>query len=251
MDNKDKIGGRAYNNGLRLRNNKYSVKVYYDQNDNLKIETQKVITSKYMEYIKKIPVIRGIAALLVAVFSFLKEVFKNPLKYWFIFLIILADIIYVSLPASTGAVYQEIFLVIYFAIPIALIFIFRNSVSEVFKFHGAEHKAVNYYEDNYTRDMASYSRIHRRCGSNIIFFYIIFTIIASFFNIGVNVFIQNLFILGLSYEVMKITPEKLLIFPAMFQKIVTKEPEQRQLEAAKLALQALLYESETQEKLRK
>src|SRR6056297_877092 len=250
MNNKDQIGGRAYSNGLRLQNKKLSVKVYYDKNDNLRIESSPVKVHKYMKYLKKIPFIRGIASLFIAVFSFLKEIFKNPLKYWFIFLIVIADITYMLIPDSTNIVYQEIFLLIYLAITVALFFIFSNNVSDVFKFHGAEHKAVNYYEDDFKGNIASYSRIHRRCGSNIVFYYIIISILTSFINLGLNIYLRQLIILGISYEILNITPKKFLFLPSLFQKIVTKEPEQRQLKAAKLALQALLFESNHNEKIK-
>ncbi len=250
MDKKDKIGGRAYSNGLRLQNNKMSVKVYYDKDDNLRIKSNPVIMNKYLKYLKKIPVIRGIATLLLAIYSFLKEIFQNPLKYWFIFLIVIADIIYMLMPDSTDVIYQNIFLLFYLAIPIILFFIFRNSVSEVFKYHGAEHKAVNYYENDFKKDIASYSVIHRRCGSNIVFYYIIISILTSFIDLGLNIYLRQAIILGLSFELLKITPKKLLFIPSLFQKLVTKEPDQRQLEAAKLALQALLFESEHNEKIR-
>lgn len=250
MDKKAKIGGRAYSNGLRLQNNKMSVKVYYDKDDNLRIKSNPVIMNKYLKYLKKIPVIRGIATIIMAIYSFLREVFKDPLKYWFIFLIILADITYMLLPDSTEIIYQNIFLLFYLAIPVALFFIFRNSVSEVFKYHGAEHKAVNYYENDLKGDIASYSVIHRRCGSNIVFYYIIVSILTSFIDLGLNIYLRQAIILGLSFELLKITPEKLLFLPSLFQKLVTKEPDQRQLEAAKLALQALLFESEHYQKIK-
>ena len=73
MNNKDKIGGRAYKNGVKLKNNRRAVKAYYDKNDNLKTEIRGVKQNKYLKYIKKIPVLRGIAVLFLAILSFLIE----------------------------------------------------------------------------------------------------------------------------------------------------------------------------------
>lgn len=240
MNEKEKIGGRAYSNGLRLKNKSKSVKVYYDQYNNLKVESKYVKSNKFLKYIKYIPIIRGVVTLFFAVFSFLKEVFKEPKKYWFVFLIIFVDLIYLLLPESKNLAFNNIFLVLYIAIPIFLLIKFRNNVSEVLKFHGAEHKAVNYYENDYEGDIGSYSRIHRRCGSNIVFYYLILSTLGSFVNISLNLFLKEIIILGLAFELLKLTPDKLLIIPAVFQKLVTREPDQRQLKAAELALNVLV-----------
>lgn len=239
MKNKEKIGGRAYKQGVKLKNKNKSVKAYYDKNNQIKIEIKRLKENKYLKYIKKIPVVRGIAILFFAIWSFLKEVIKTPKKYWFIFIIILFDLIYILMPQSTSSGFENIFLIVYFALPIVLILIFKNGISEVLKFHGAEHKAVNYYENNYKGDIKSYSRIHRRCGSNIVFYYILFTILISFFNINFNIIIQELLILGIAYEAIKYTPEKILFIPSLFQKLFTKEPDAKHLKAAEQALEIL------------
>ncbi len=239
MNNKEKVGGRAYSNGVRLQNKQRSVKAYYDNNGNIRIQTNQVKKNKFMKYIKKIPLIRGIAVLFFAILSFLKEVFKEPKKYWFVFLILLAEILYMILPSDSSSAIQGVVFLIYISIPIVLLFVFKNSVSEVLKFHGAEHKAVNYYENDYQGDIASYSRIHRRCGSNIVFFYIIFSILVSFFDLGLPLLLQELLILGIAYEAIKYLPEKLLGIPSLFQKIFAREPEKRQLKAAEAALEVL------------
>ncbi len=243
MNSKTKIGGRAYKNGVRLMNDKRSVKAYYNKENKLEVEISQVKKNKYMKYIKKIPVIRGIASLFFAILIFLKEVFKDPKKYWFIFVIILLDLIYFFIPESSADstnTLETIYLIFYFTVPLVLIIIFKNGISEVLKFHGAEHKAVHYYENDYKGKIASYSRIHRRCGSNIVFYYFLITFISSFFTININVFLQELLFLGLAYEAIKYTPESLLIFPSLFQKIVTREPEERQILAAKKALDVLI-----------
>lgn len=239
MSSKDKIGGRAYKNGVKLQNTKKSVKAYYDQNNKLQIEIKALKQNKYFKYIKKIPIIRGIATLFLAILSFLKEAVNNPKKYWFIFAIILFDLIYIFMPESTSTGIENIFLFAYFSLPIILILIFKNGISDVLKFHGAEHKAVNYYENNYEGDINSYSRIHRRCGSNIVFYYLIFTFLSSFFTINLNLFIQEFLILGIAYEAIKYTPKKLLFFPTLFQKFVTREPDRKHLKAAEKALEVL------------
>ncbi|MCF8001485.1 MAG: DUF1385 domain-containing protein [Halanaerobiales bacterium] len=239
MNNKEKVGGRAYSNGVRLKNKHKSVKAYYDNNGNIRIQTKLVKQNKFIEQIKKVPLIRGIAVIIFAILSFLKEVFKEPKKYWFVFLILMAEVLYMFLPSDSSSAIQGIVFLIYISIPIILLFVFKNSVSEVLKFHGAEHKAVNYYENDYQGDIASYSRIHRRCGSNIVFFYIIISILAGFFELGLPLILQEILILGIAYEAIKYLPEKLLGIPSLFQKLFAREPDQRQLKAAEAALEVL------------
>ncbi len=239
MNKKEKVGGRAYANGVRLKNKHKSVKAYYDNNGNIRIQTQRVKHNKFMKYIKNIPIIRGIAVLFFAILSFLKEVFKDPRKYWFIFLILIVEALYMLIPSGSNAAIQGFLFLIYISIPIILLIIFKNSVSEVLKFHGAEHKAVNYYENDYEGNIVSYSRIHRRCGSNIVFFYIIISILISFFNLVLPLLVQELLILGIAYEAIKYLPEKLLGIPSVFQKIFAREPDARQLKAAEAALEVL------------
>ena len=67
MNNKEKVGGRAYSNGVRLQNKHRSVKAYYDNDGNIRIQTNQVKKNKFMKYIKKIPLIRGIAVLFFAI----------------------------------------------------------------------------------------------------------------------------------------------------------------------------------------
>ena len=76
MDKKEKVGGRAYSNGVRLKNKHKSVKAYYDSNGDIRIQTNPVRQNKFLKKIKKIPLIRGIAVIIFAILSFLKEVFK-------------------------------------------------------------------------------------------------------------------------------------------------------------------------------
>lgn len=243
LNNKEKVGGRAYSNGLRLMNSKWSVKAYYDKNNNLRVKTGRVKRGKYYKYIKKIPVLRGIVSLMLAIAMFLKESTKNPRKYWVVLLIIFLDIIIIFLPASTGGdtvnLIMDIIFILYLVLPVILIIAFRKVIVEILKYHGAEHKAVNYYENDCQGDIQSYSRLHRRCGSNIVFYYILISLVVGSFDININIWLQELIYLGLAYEAIKYTPEKLLFIPYLFQRIVTREPEDKHIEAARLALDVL------------
>ncbi len=237
---KENIGGRAYSNGVRLMNSTHSVKAYYDRNDILQVEVSRVKRSKYLKYIKKIPVLRGIISLLFAVIMFLKESVNKPKKYWAILLIILVDIIYMLLPSTVSDNTMNLLMLLYLLIPVFLLLKFRGIISQILKYHGAEHKVVHYYEGDCQGDISSYSRLHKRCGSNIVFYYLIISLSTLFIYIPVNPYLLELIFLGIAYEAIKYTPENLLFIPYLFQRIVTREPEEKHIRAAKMALNVLL-----------
>ncbi|MFP4661644.1 MAG: DUF1385 domain-containing protein [Halanaerobiales bacterium] len=238
---KDTIGGRAYGNGVRLMNSNYTAKAFYDKENNLRVQVSRVKRSKYLNYIKKVPILRGIVSLLFAVIMFLKEGVNNPGKYWAILLIVVVDIIFMMLPSSVGESTMNLLMLLYILIPVVLLIIFKDIIVEILKYHGAEHKTVHYYENDCKGDIQSYSRLHKRCGSNIVFYYLIISLSTIFIYIPINPFLLQLIFLGIAYEAIKYTPDKLLFLPYLFQRIVTREPEEKHIRAAESALEALTY----------
>lgn len=244
MNKKESIGGRAYSNGVQLMNSKKAVKAYYDKTGDLKVNIKRSKKIKKAHILKKIPVIRGILSILIALWVFLKEVLKNPIKYWFIFLIILFDLVFWFGGNGEISTYRAVFLISYFMLPLFLIFYFRNNISEVLKFHGAEHMAVNYYENDCQGQIKDYSRIHKSCGSNFIFYFLLFQIIGSLLGFEFNLLIRQLLYIGLAYEAMKYTPDSLLFIVTIIQRFVAKKPDQKQIVAAEKALYILLEEED-------
>jgi uncharacterized protein YqhQ len=238
MGKKAQIGGRAYGNGVKLMNSQHSVKAYYDQNNNIKYKKEKVKSNKYFKLIKKIPVIRGIFSLLFAIGMFLKEGIKKPKKYWVIFVILFFDIIYFYF-SGYGGTTGRVINILYLSLPVILIIIFHKTIGEILKFHGAEHKVVHYYENDQQGNIQDYSRLHRRCGSNIVFYYLIISIGSGFINFNVDYYLSSLLYLGVAYEAIRYTPEWLLFIPQLFQRLVTSEPESRHVKAAETALDVL------------
>ncbi len=239
MKKNENIGGRAYSNGLRLMNSRRSVKVYYNKDGELQFDINNSKKSKYNNLIKNIPIIRGVFIIIYSLWVFLKEMVKNPLKYWFIFLIIFLDAYFWFGGNGDGSTLNFIFLIIYFSLPLILIMFFRKNISEVLKYHGAEHMAVNYYENDFKGNIEDYSRLHKRCGSNFVFYYLLFQIIALFLNLRINFFIEHLLYLGLAYEAMIYTPDSFLPAVTIIQRFMTKEPDEKQLKAAEAALKIL------------
>lgn len=149
-----------------------------------------------------------------------------------------------------------------------------KDIKRIFEYHGAEHKAVYAYEregEVSIESVRKYTTRHPRCGTSflaivILVSIIIFALIAQ----GValiwprftmhpflvkKVILFGLHILflplvaGTAYELIKLSGRyytkfwlfKLLVLPGMlFQKITTREPDDRQLEVAIAALKAAL-----------
>ncbi|ADQ14612.1 DUF1385 domain-containing protein [Halanaerobium hydrogeniformans] len=242
MNKNESIGGRAYSNGVQLMNSSKAVKAYYNKAGDLKVDIKRSRKIKKANFLKKIPVIRGILSIFIALWVFLKEVLKNPIKYWFIFLIILFDLIFWFGGNGEVTTFRALFLLSYFFLPLFLIFYFRNNISEVLKFHGAEHMAVNYYENDCQGQIKNYSRIHKSCGSNFIFYFILFQIIGSLLALDLNIIIRQLLYIGLAYEAMKYTPDSLLFIVTIIQRFVAKKPDKKQIIAAEKALNVLMDE---------
>ena len=138
-----------------------------------------------------------------------------------------------------------------------------DEIKRVFMYHGAEHKTVYTFEANeaLTVDNArTKSTLHPRCGTSFLLFVmaisiIVFSLVPStaHFTIkfGARVVLLPL-IAGLAYEVIRFSARhlsnpvcKVLITPGLWlQRITTKEPDDRQLEIAIIALkEALLYDA--------
>ena len=128
-------------------------------------------------------------------------------------------------------------------------------IREVFKYHGAEHKAINTLEAGLPLTSASAagsSRIHPRCGTSFIFIVLVINLIvfavlprpANFiYRFGLHLAVIPL-VAGIAYEVIKFAgkyrgnPLVMAVFaPGMWtQYLTTREPEERHLDVALASL---------------
>jgi len=141
-------------------------------------------------------------------------------------------------------------------------------IQEVFKYHGAEHKAINAMEAGEELSMdatLAQTRLHPRCGTSfaivvLIVSFIIFTFVPRyplgqqsgvFFNATVRFFVELAvlpLISGIAYEVIRIAGKMKssslvqgLLWPGlMSQYLTTREPEPKHAEVALAALQAVV-----------
>jgi len=147
---------------------------------------------------------------------------------------------------------------------LALIGLF-GELRRVFQYHAAEHKAINAYEHGAALDpetVQTYSLIHVRCGTAFLLWVMVIAILV-FSALGEVVghidwkwlvlsrVVALPLIAGLAYEVIRFSARHLdsavcrtLIQPGLWlQRITTKEPDDKQLEIALVALkEALLYD---------
>ena len=129
-------------------------------------------------------------------------------------------------------------------------------VKRVFQYHGAEHKVVNAYEKNDLANAEKYSTINVRCGTSFIMFVMALSIIVYLvIPIDINFFLKyglRLLMLPLiasfGYELIKISPKqenkawfKAIMSPGLIlQRLTTKEPDEKQIEVAMLALRKVV-----------
>ena len=140
---------------------------------------------------------------------------------------------------------------------------FMKEIRRVFQYHGAEHKTVYTFEANEeltVENARPKSTLHPRCGTSFLMFVmaisiVVFTLVPStapfVVKFGARVVLIPL-IAGLAYEVIRFSARhlknpvcRLLIQPGLWlQKITTKEPDDKQLEIAIVALrEALMYDA--------
>jgi uncharacterized protein YqhQ len=138
-----------------------------------------------------------------------------------------------------------------------------DDIKRVFQYHGAEHKTVYTFEANQdltVENARGKSTLHPRCGTSFLLFVmaisiLVFSLVPSTAHFavkfGARVVLLPL-IAGLAYEIIRFSARhltnpvcKVLIRPGMWlQRITTKEPDDKQLEIAIIALkEALLYDA--------
>lgn len=158
---------------------------------------------------------------------------------------------------ATDGVIRAIFFFVYI-----LSISFMDEIKRVFQYHGAEHKTVYTFEANEeltVENARGKSTLHPRCGTSFLMFVMAISIAVFSFvpstapflvKFGARVVLIPL-IAGIAYEIIRFSARHLdsaacraLIQPGLWlQRITTKEPDDKQLEIAIVALkEALLYD---------
>lgn len=268
------IGGQAVMEGVMMKSKKKIVtSVRKGKKIISKARNFTSITERNKLY--KLPVLRGIISLLEMLVLGMQELTwsadqqtskkEGKLLGWQIFLTFLFAIIavvgmFIIAPYYLTKIFiKEIgiwfnladgaFRVIIFVLYLLVIGLMKD-MRTVFQYHGAEHKAVNCHEARKKLTVANvrkYSTIHKRCGTSLIVFVIIASILIFslikdprwYVNIPLRIMLVPV-IMGVSFEVVKISARfnkniflRILIAPGLWtQKLTTREPNKKQIEVA-------------------
>lgn len=144
-----------------------------------------------------------------------------------------------------------------------------KDIARVWMYHGAEHKTIACYEAGEpltVENIKKHSKAHPRCGTAFMFIVVVISIlvfsVASVFLIqwlGANIWWINLMVRlalvplvgGISYEILRLAGRhensfvgRLISKPGMWmQRFTTREPDDRMIEVAIAAMQAVLPEN--------
>ncbi len=185
--------------------------------------------------------------------------------------IILTILLFVALPLfltklivkSHGILFNLIDGVIRIVIFILYIYLISKikDIKRIFQYHGAEHKAVNCYEDRKKfkkltpENCQKYSTLHTRCGTSFLLFVLVISILIFSLithpNFLVKFFGRLLLlpvIIGIGYEFLKFSSKfrknriiEIIVWPGLaLQKMTTANPTKKQLEVAIAALKSVI-----------
>jgi uncharacterized protein YqhQ len=134
-----------------------------------------------------------------------------------------------------------------------------QDVKRVFMYHGAEHKAVNCYENKTkltVRNVQKFSTLHPRCGTSFILIVFVlsifvYTFIPKEFSFLFKLILRILLlpiIAGISYEILKLCGKfrenfliKMVTMPGLaLQKLTTRQPTDDQVQVAIRALNSVV-----------
>ena len=269
---KIKTGGVALADGIMFLSEKREV-IVQRKNNRLIGRTTSFIPSKVL--IQKIPILRGILNLknqlagAAGSFSFSfgdgDPISSKTILISYIVIIFCMIGIPVAISAAFEDKYRNIVQLIGILIEIlvyAMVLITTTGMDKVYRYHGAEHKAVNTYEkckniDELTiENIKKSSRIHKRCGGNLVM-YVLFFIMASILfpinNLALKWLAMSVFALfsvGLAYEIIGLfsllpKPLDIINYPAcIIQLVTTKEPTDDMLEVARIGIIASVREKD-------
>ena len=280
---KENVGGIALANGIILKSEKRDSITKISKDGKIKVKVEKHFIGKKEKFnILESPFIRGIYNIVSQLASSKDDLKDNVkmicdalnIKYeeeeldisvpLLVTIIILVVALFIAIIPSLISIpfdkYQNIVQsslqsLIFFALLFTIVT--NKALKSVLEYHGAEHKIVNAYENLQLEEInienvKKESRIHRRCGSNFIDFFILITILETLFINVDNVFIKMLIIafvtlpnISLSYELVILLSKfpkwlSYAFYPIMaIQYFTTKSPSDDKIKLAIYGLNAV------------
>ena len=277
-------GGQAVIEGVMMRGQKYMVTAVRRPQGGLAMDIQSLATI-YTSGVRKAPFMRGIIVLIEALVLGIKSLIysanvsleeeEEKVSGWLVWtLVFISLVLAVALffiaplfltrlldPYITSSlVFHLIEGVIRIAIFIAYLKLltFVPDIRRVFAYHGAEHKAVNAYEDGVPLEVEAvkgYSTAHARCGTSFLFAVLIIAILVfavigrpSLWLMLLSRIILVPVIAALGYEVTHFSARhtknglvRAILAPGLWlQALTTREPDDSQLEVAVSALKKVV-----------
>jgi len=290
---KEKIvsaGGQAVIEGVMMRSGRYLAIAVRKPDGNITLRKEKIKSLSEKVRLLKLPFFRGILALFEMLVMGVKAlsysageaaegddekattfeiIFSLFLAVGFALLffkyipLVLTDLVsnQFEFIKSSSVIFSIIDGIIKIAMFIGYILIisYMEDMKRVFMFHGAEHKAVNCFEDGKAltvKNVKRYPTLHTRCGTSFILIVLVLGIfVYSFIPNSIPFWYKLLYrilllpvIAGLSYEILKAskTIHKSRIFSIitwpglLMQKLTTRNPDETQIKVAIAALNAVL-----------
>jgi hypothetical protein len=282
-------GGQAVIEGVMMRGRKFMTVAVRNPKGEIVLHTEPLPARIYGSFINKVPFIRGFVLLWDALvlgmrtLLFSAEVamgeheeveFSQPMAWgtvafslllavtiFFVSPLLLVKLVgwFVDVPLLVqhlieGTVRLALFLLYVWAIG------FLDEIKRVFGYHGAEHKAINAYEQGVElvpEKVAQCSIVHPRCGTAFLLIVMVISIFvfalvgdpALWVKIASRIVLIPV-IAGIAYEFLKFSAAhqnnpiiKILIAPGLaLQGLTTREPDLSMLEVSIAALKKLLVE---------
>ena len=282
MAKKFYYGGQAVIEGVMIRGQKTMVTAVRRPNGELAIDTQPLATI-YTGWMRKAPLIRGVIVLIEALVLGIKTLLYSAnvsleeeeekisgglvwamvtislvlsIALFFMAPLFLTRLIDIKSPLVFNLIAGLIRLAIFIAY--LKLLTLMPDIKRVFAYHGAEHKAINAYEDGVPLEVEAikgYSTAHVRCGTSFLFAVMIIAIIIfalvglpSLWLMVLSRIILIPVIAALGYEVTHFGGKhskngliKAILYPGLLlQKLTTREPDDSQLEVAVSALRKVV-----------
>ena len=158
---------------------------------------------------------------------------------------------------------EGILRIIFFVVYVVLISKMEE-IRRVFQFHGAEHECIHCFENKLEltpQNCKQFYTLHPRCGTSFLMFVMVISLILFsllgwpnlFWRVTSRILLIPL-VAGLSYELLKWAGRsdgaivKFLSLPGLYlQKLTTKEPDEKQLEIAIIAMRAVMAHEDMEE----
>ncbi len=282
-------GGQAVIEGVMMRGQKTMVTVVRRPRGELAVDTQP-LAPIYTGGMRKAPLIRGIIVLIETLILGIKtllysarvsleeeeeEISKGSVwlmvtislalavALFFIAPLFLTRLLNINSPLGFNLV-EGFIRVAIFILFLKLITLMPD-IKRTFAYHGAEHKAVNAYEDGAPLEVEAarkYHTAHRRCGTSFLFAVLIIAIIVfaliglpSLWLMVLSRIILIPVIAAIGYEVTQFGARhsknifaRAILAPGMWlQSLTTREPDDSQLEVALTALSKVVAADQTEE----